>query len=570
MIFVFPFQTQGLHRNTPFSNSYRAVGNAKVLTLRYDDWYYLLQHFPESKLDIYPDKGDDDKDLEKERKHVQIRSSPNLRQSELPESLKKDKEEDQKVVSDNDTDNEVIFLKVPKSSSIIEDSKEFIADHQSLKNNLAEPEKRDDIAESLSHVIIPQIARPFTSLETITIQSVDKNISDAETKTSILDIENSPKKSPKLPVGLILKDADTSIVVDSNLWPMDYRRESNESSIEYYVSDVNLHEEDTTSPMQSTSHAARKSTIYGLDRKFKDESLVGENVVGKNVTVPKYFTPLIINATKSDSDLDLREHEKELKKKVEEEDCEVLKKEENVDYLLSRIESKELHEKRELEESKSRSDDSKRISISRSMEKPKDVKKIENEDWEQQNQGPSSDLQARNQINKTQTKSALKKRDTEIIQLEPKRKSLSTNLINAAKKLLAKDRLSSLRDSDTLMLEQEDKLTSPLLNNRKSHSEVPFNRKRSETIDEIPKASELPELRYKTYDSQRTRKSTLAFNEDITTFEVPDDVVSIYSEKNLVSDQDAEKASMLTYADDIAMKKLGTKSDEEDEEKDKA
>lgn len=555
MIFVFPFQTQGLHRNTPFSNSYRAVGNAKVLTLRYDDWYYLLQHFAESKVNIYLGKGDDEKDLEKERKHVQIRSSPNLRQSELPESLKKDKERDQKVVSDNDTDNKVIFLKVPKSSSIIEDSEEFIADHQSLKDNLAEPENRDDIAK------LPQIARPFTSLGTITIQSVDKNMSDAETKTSLLDIENSPKKSPKPPVGPILQDEDTSIVIDSNLWPMDNRRESNESSIEYYVSDVNLHEEDATSPMQSTSHAARKSTIYGLDRKFKVESLVGENVDDKNVTVPKYFTPLIINAPESDSDLDLREHEKELKKKVEEEDREVLKKDENVDYSLSRIESKELHEQRELEESKSRSDDSKRTSVSQSIEKPKDVKEIENEDWKQQNQGPISDLQARNQINKTQTKSALKKRDTEIIQLEPKRKSLSTNLINAAKKLLAKDRLSSQRDSDTLMLEQEEEL---------SHSEVPFNRQRSETIDEIPKASELPELRYKTYDSQRTRKSTLAFKEDITTFEVPDDVVSIYSEKNLVSDQDAEKASMLTYADDIEMKKLGTQSDEEDEEKDKA
>ncbi|KAF9819865.1 hypothetical protein SFRURICE_004219, partial [Spodoptera frugiperda] len=46
-------QTQGLFRNTPYTHSYETVIKSQVLTLKLDDWEYLLKHFPYSKNTIH-------------------------------------------------------------------------------------------------------------------------------------------------------------------------------------------------------------------------------------------------------------------------------------------------------------------------------------------------------------------------------------------------------------------------------------------------------------------------------------------------------------------------------------
>lgn len=44
----FDFQTQGLERDSAYPYSYRTTTKSQVLTLRLDDWEYLLKHFPAS------------------------------------------------------------------------------------------------------------------------------------------------------------------------------------------------------------------------------------------------------------------------------------------------------------------------------------------------------------------------------------------------------------------------------------------------------------------------------------------------------------------------------------------
>ncbi|XP_050551631.1 uncharacterized protein LOC118273282 [Spodoptera frugiperda] len=56
---------QGLLRNTPYTHSYQTVTKSQVLTLKLDDWEYLLNHFPESKKSIHKHMsqlGDDNTD----------------------------------------------------------------------------------------------------------------------------------------------------------------------------------------------------------------------------------------------------------------------------------------------------------------------------------------------------------------------------------------------------------------------------------------------------------------------------------------------------------------------------
>ncbi|KAF9796775.1 hypothetical protein SFRURICE_012584 [Spodoptera frugiperda] len=55
----------GLLRNTPYTHSYQTVTKSQVLTLKLDDWEYLLNHFPESKKSIHKHMsqlGDDNTD----------------------------------------------------------------------------------------------------------------------------------------------------------------------------------------------------------------------------------------------------------------------------------------------------------------------------------------------------------------------------------------------------------------------------------------------------------------------------------------------------------------------------
>lgn len=239
MIFVLSFQIQGLYQNTPFSNSYRAVGKAKVLTLCYVDWCYLLKHFPKSKFNIYDDKGDDD---EEERKHVQIGSvrttqnEPSLRPSELPESIKEEGKKDsdkskleaefiasiQEVAKNGvshlsdtipqsfaeapkddtsvlrDTQDEELVLKLVKSPSTLETSEGFVADvHQSMKKSFAKPEKnsQDHIAKSFSDESTPKIATSFTSEGIVKAENMEFSASD--TKTANIEggtFEKSPVK----------------------------------------------------------------------------------------------------------------------------------------------------------------------------------------------------------------------------------------------------------------------------------------------------------------------------------------------------------------------------------------
>ncbi|KAH9636179.1 hypothetical protein HF086_007131 [Spodoptera exigua] len=56
---------QGLLRNTPYTHSYETVIKSQVLTLKLDDWEYLLKQFPDSKDAIHKHMrqlGDDDTD----------------------------------------------------------------------------------------------------------------------------------------------------------------------------------------------------------------------------------------------------------------------------------------------------------------------------------------------------------------------------------------------------------------------------------------------------------------------------------------------------------------------------
>lgn len=49
MVSVFSLQVQGLFPNTPYTHSYQTLTKSQVLTLRLDDWLFLLQHFPNSR-----------------------------------------------------------------------------------------------------------------------------------------------------------------------------------------------------------------------------------------------------------------------------------------------------------------------------------------------------------------------------------------------------------------------------------------------------------------------------------------------------------------------------------------
>lgn len=51
------FQLQGLLRNTAYTHSYKTVIKSQVLTLKLDDWEYLLQHFPNSRDTIHKHMG---------------------------------------------------------------------------------------------------------------------------------------------------------------------------------------------------------------------------------------------------------------------------------------------------------------------------------------------------------------------------------------------------------------------------------------------------------------------------------------------------------------------------------
>lgn len=497
-----------------------------------------------------------------------------------PQSFAKTPENDTSVL--HALQEEGIFIKAIKTSTISFTSAEIDTGQTVVKNisgtgaaiQKSMSDIENQIPESLPTVKTFETKESSTQVNSSEKPAVIGKLSNEENEALLKKLFTLSKKSPFAPpIGPTLKDAGPPIVLDSKLWPTDNRRESNESSIEYYVSDSELPEEDAPPPKQPVSHVTRKSTVYGIAKKV--ESFDDENVNEKNVDVPKYFQPLTIDSTKTDSSFYLKELEKELKKKVEinledQKKDEVLKKEENIDYLLSPIEPKETYGQRESDKSDSRLIDNKRTSDVQGLDKSK-VNKIEDEVWKQQNQGPSSGPRVLNQTDEVHARSALKKRDTENIPLAQKRKSIVSHLTDAAKKILAKDRLSIQGQKDTLMLEEEEQATAALLNKRRSHSELIFKRHQSETIDAVPKASELPELGYKTYDPQgQSRKSMLAFKENITTFEVPrEDIASISSDQNLVLDRDAGMASMLAYADDIAMKQPGAKPETKDEEKDK-
>lgn len=229
-----------------------------------------------------------------------------------------------------------------------------------------------------------------------------------------------------------------------------------------------------------------------------------------------------------------------------------------------------IYKQRKSDESESHSSTTSntRISVVQGLDKPEVTTIIEDKDWRQQKQRFES--QASNKIEEVklkQTKSALKNRGSGSNQLASKRKTLATQFTNAAKKLLGKEPV----EKDTLMLEQEEQATTALLNKQRSQSEVIFKRKQYETPDVVAKASDISGLGYNIYDPKgQTRKSVLAFKENITTFEVSqDDLVSISSVKSLAPDRAAERASMLAYADDIAMKKRTVDPDVDYEEKDK-